>query len=235
MVHKFIHFGKVKMPAYLKLCLDTWKFKFTILTYQNVEKFTDPIPAKLKQLSLPKVADYIRVHVLRDSGGYWLDTDTIMLTDILPNESILGDNKTRGNTIGYLCNVSHSSFFHAWADYQEQILNKLSINTNKTTWDIMGNAFTNKYLKEHPEIVIGNLSTHWPETYMITGDIPRPQKYEKFYFQENYTLDDLPHETGMLMLHNSWTPVSYKSLNKQDVFAQKCTLSNILRALLHEV
>ncbi len=220
------------MPEYLKLCMQTWKFPYIVLNYNNITQYTDKIPEKVKQLTLPKIADYVRVHVLRDNGGYWLDTDTIMLSENLPEESILGNNETRTNTIGYLHTKPNSDFFETWAKFQDWKLNQLpNMRKDSTMWNVMGNAFTDFYLKEHKEIIIGKLEQNWPETYMIKDNISRPQKYQKFYFSSNFSLNDVKNKTNMLMLHNSWTPDWYKKLSKEDVLKQKCTLSNIIREL----
>lgn len=232
MSKKIYTFWEGKMPDYLKLCMETWKFPYIVLNYNNLSQYTDKIPEKVKQLTLPKIADYVRVHVLRDNGGIWLDTDTIMLSDKLPEEYILGNNDTRINTIGFLKTEPHTEFFETWASYQDWMLNKLpNLKTDTTHWGIMGNLFTDPFLKEHKEIKIGKLEQNWPETYMINGNLQRPSKYQKFYFGCNFTLNDVKDKTNMLMLHNSWTPDWYKKLSKEDVLKQKCTLSNILNEL----
>ena len=155
-----------------------------------------------------------------------------MLTEDLPEESILGNNETRINTTGYLRAESHSDFFETWALFQDWKLNKLpNMKKDTTSWNIMGNAFTNFYLKEHKEIKIGNLDQNWPENYMINSNAEHKIKYQKFYFNSNFNLKDIKNKTNMLMLHNSWTPDWYKKLSKVQVLNQKCTLSNILREL----
>lgn len=222
-------FWEGKMPEYLKLCMETWKFPFILLTYDNINQYTEKIPEKLKQLTLPKQADYIRVHVLRDNGGIWLDTDTIMLNDELPSECILGDDVTRANTIGFLQTEPQSDFFETWAEFQDWKLNKLpNMKKDTSAWNVMGNAFTDYWLKVHKDIKIGKLMQNWPETYMIKGNVGRNVKYCKFYFESNFSLDDVKDKTNMLMLHNSWTPDWYKTLSKEKVLNQKGTLSNIL-------
>ncbi|EKE4799437.1 hypothetical protein OU094_001787 [Campylobacter coli] len=37
--------------------------------------------------------------------------------------------------------------------------------------------------------------------------------YQEFYFLNDYSDFVLENEAGLLMLHNSWTPYSYKNLN----------------------
>jgi len=229
---KVYTFWEGKMPDYLKLCLDTWHFDYVILNYDNLKNYTDAVPEKLKQLSLPKIADYVRVHVLRDNGGCWLDTDTILLSDELPKENILGDPEKRENTIGFLRTEPYSDMYLRWSFYQEYTLKHLpDMKTDTTRWDIMGNAFTDDYLKKNLDVSIGTINEKWAETYMINDNSPRPSKYQKFYFGSNYGIKDLTQKTNMLMLHNSWTPDWYKKLNKDDILKQNCTMSNILRDL----
>jgi hypothetical protein len=232
-IEKIFTFWEGIVPEYLKLCLDTWKFPFVILNYDNLSQYTDKIPEKVKNLTLPKIADYVRVHVLRDNGGYWLDTDTILLSDNLPSETILGENESRMNTIGFLHTEANSDMFIQWAKYQDNALSSLpeSMSVDTTSWDFLGNSFTNSYLKTNTSIKIGNIYNCWPETTVIDGSLTRASKYVKLYFDENYDISKIP-QTNMLMLHNSWTPSWYKKLSREEVLNKNCTLSNILRSVL---
>ena len=223
-------FWEGKMPEYIKLCLDTWKHDYIMLTYDNLNQYTSLPINKLKHFTLPQVADIVRVHVLRDNGGYWLDTDTIMITDELPTEDMMGFVGKRTNTIGYLHTTINSDMFLAWAEHQDIILGSSIID--KSAWDIVGNRFTDAYVKEHEEITICDVSNKWAETYMIDDMQSRYDKYRKLYFGTSYHLSDLK-PTNMLMLHNSWTPNWYKELDTEEmVLNQNCTLSNILKEVL---
>lgn len=223
------------LPEYLKMCLCTWKFPFVLLNRNNVERYLGKIPAKVWQLSLPKVADYIRVHLLNLYGGYWLDVDTIMLNNTLPDANLMGYPDSRAHTIGFLHTNPHSDMYDQWCKYQDSIIDGLpSMKTTDTTpWDIMGNAFTDKYVQTHKDILLSDISLYWPETYMIGGNLPRHTKYVKFYFETNYTISDLKQDLPkMLMLHNSWTPSWYKQLDFDGIITRKCTLSNILASCI---
>ena len=215
------------LPLYLGICLNTWNFPYTILNYENLHEYTDfkVTPEMKLNYTLPQIADCVRVHVLRDNGGYWLDVDTIMLSNKLPKTNMIGNSEKRENTIGYLYTKPHSQMFEEWAAYQDEVIKRHSKNTS---WDLFGNAFTDKYVKEHKDITISSVQSSWPETYMIFGNQPRFKKYTQFYFYDNYKLKDLE-PTNMLMLHNSWTPEWYKRLSYHEIINTKCTLSNILR------
>ena len=223
-------FWEGEMPSYIKLCLETWHFPHIILNYKNLNEYTncDVKPLIQRGFSLAQIADFVRVHVLRDSGGYWLDTDTIILKDELPQANILGELEKKTNTIGFLHTEKESNMYKEWATFQEKVVPDPRAPGR---WSCMGNDFTDKYLMNHLEIKVDSITPYWPETYMINGDMPRMRKYEKFYFNSSYHLSDIK-ETSMLMLHNSWTPTYYKKFTKEGVLSQTCTLSNILNEVL---
>lgn len=221
-------FWEGPMPGYIKLCMDTWKVPYTVLNYENLHDYTDLNIEPVKRFTLPQIADVVRVHVLRDQGGYWLDADTIMLTEKLPETDMVGYPERRANTIGLLWSEPHSQMFTEWAKFQDEIISGWETSSY---WALMGNAFTDAYVKEHEEVRIYPVADYWPETYMVNDNIPRWQKYRRFYFEERYTLDDIS-PTDLLMLHNSWTPEWYKNVPTCKVLDANCTLSNILREAL---
>lgn len=230
MTEKIFTFWEGPMPEYIKLCLETWKFPFTILTYNNLKQYTDYDVKRAKSFTLPIQADVVRVHVLRDQGGYWLDADTIMLTDHLPDADILGNLWEGTNNIGYLRSEKHSPMFDAWAEYQDDII-KGHGHAGKeviSRWSILGNDFTDSYLARHNDVKIGSIQPCFPEVYKINGEASRHNKYIEFYFNQKFQLSDIK-KADMLMLHNSWTPEWYKLFTKDQVLSYDCTLSNILR------
>lgn len=226
---KVFTFWEGKMPDYIKLCMKTWKVDYVLLNYDNLHQYTDLDISKLQKFTLPQIADIIRVHVLRDNGGYWLDTDTIMITNKLPEENMIGYPEKRATTIGYLyADKPNMDMFNKWAEYQQTC-----INTDVSlSWNVVGNMFVDRYLGVNKEITIAPVENCWAETYMIKGDenvITRRGKYEEFYFRKHYNLSDLK-PTNMLMLHNSWTPNWYKLSDRFYILNEdSCTLSNILR------
>lgn len=230
MSRKIFTFWEGKKPAYIELCMQTWKFPYVVLNYKNLNEYTDlKADANLKRFTLPQIADAVRVHVLRDRGGYWLDADTIMITGKLPEETLIGYPDKRECTIGFLhAERPHMPIFEEWAAHQDKVIADPNSGDN---WDVLSNAFTDPHIREHLDVSIAPVRGCWPETYMMGGDTPRPRKYQQFYFERNYHLADIA-PTDMLMLHNSWTPAWYKALGKADLLAKDCTLSNILKELL---
>lgn len=224
-------FWEGRMPDYIRLCMKTWKTQFTVLDYDNIHNYTDLTIEKLKRFTLPQQADCVRVHVLRDQGGYWMDADTIMITGQLPDTDMVGDPQTRENTIGLLYSEPNSEMFREWAKYQDEIINGQGTPTH---WDVMGNAFSDPYVKQHKDVRIYPVRKFWPETYMIQDNCPRYNKYLRFYFEEHHNISDIE-QTDILMLHNSWTPDWYKRLSTEEVLEHNCTLSNILREKINAI
>ena len=215
-------FWEGEKPAYIELCMETWEFDHVILNYDNLGQYTD-ISDKVRRFTLPQIADCVRVHVLRDNGGVWLDADTISINGELPKEKILGYPDTWHNTIGFL--RADKDMFDEWARYQDEVIER---EDTPSHWAVMGNYFTDRYLAEN-DIEIGDVKSRWAETYMIRyGE--RYQRYLQFYFEWHKQLEDLL-PTDILMLHNSWTPEWYKKLNREEVLSLDCTLSNILKKL----
>lgn len=221
-------FWEGKMPGYIKLCMDTWKVPCTVLNYGNVLDYTDIDINRVKRFTLPQIADCVRVHVLRDQGGYWLDADTIMITGKLPDTDMVGYPETRQNSIGLLYSEPRSQMFTEWAAFQDEIIRGCDTSPY---WALMGNAFTDDYVKRHEEVRIYPVDDYWPEVYMVGDNIPRWQKYRRFYFEESHTLSDI-RRTDLLMLHNSWTPEWYKNKLELEALDVNYTMSNILREVL---
>ena len=221
-------FWEGPMPAYIKLCMDTWKVPYTVLNYDNLNEYTDLNVELLKRFTLPHIADCVRVHVLRDHGGYWLDADTIMLTENLPETDLVGYPDQRTSSAGLLYSEPWSDMFIEWARYQDEIINGPD---TPTFWATFVNSFSDPYTKAHKDIRIHPITNYWPETYMIDGSFQRFEKYQRFYFESDYHLSDI-RRTDLLMLHNSWTPQWYKDMSLNGVMDHNCTLSNILRELL---
>jgi len=217
-------FWEGKMPDYIRLCMSTWKVPHIVLNYETVNDYTAIDINAMKRFSYAKQADIVRAHVLRDNGGYWLDADTIMLSDRLPEGTVTGYPDERTNTVGFLHTEPHTEFFEAWARYQDGVM---ADPKPSPYWSVAANMFTDPYVREHPEIQIVDVRKFWPETYMIKSGT-RYNKYLQFYFERSYRLSDIE-PADMIMLHNSWTPAWYKGLPAEGIYARDCTLSNFLR------
>lgn len=219
-------FWEGTMPAYVQLCLDTWRVGFTLLDFNNLHRYTDVDITKLGKYSYAQVSDIVRAHVLRDNGGYWIDADTIMLSNELPETNMIGWPEDRCAHCGYLHFARRSPFLMNWANEQDKRINENADGD----WSLFANGISDFLLEKHPEVRIEERQRYFPESYMIPL-LGTYGQYNKFYFGGSYSLDNI-RETPLIMLHNSWTPAYYKELTKTDVLSSNCTLSKMLKEAL---
>ncbi|MDY7009041.1 MAG: tetratricopeptide repeat protein, partial [Cyanobacteriota bacterium] len=81
-----------EMPDYLKLCLETIKIHsgladVIVVNRQNVKAYLKEIHPRIftKTLLPAHKADYLRLKLLNDNGGMWIDIDTIVFKDLYTN------------------------------------------------------------------------------------------------------------------------------------------------------
>lgn len=68
-----------------------------------------------------------------------------------------------------------------------------------------------------------------PERIKVTDAVSSPKKYLQFWFSSNYTITDIPvPETGLLALHNSWTPQQYRVMSEIDFLNTPTLLAQYL-------
>ena len=125
-------------------------YKIFHLSDQNLGKFLPEIPIKFQDLIVQHKADYIRIHLIHNYGGIWLDTDTIVMSDL----NMLFDNindKSNGFFItendkyiwnGVFGSKPNTQLFKKIIDEMNTILSK---NSNLDWSDIGPQLLTNIY------------------------------------------------------------------------------------------
>lgn len=236
------------IPIYLQLCMETWK-KFLpnatviVLDYKNLREFLDVRELGLNmfsgKLTLPIIADAIRVALLAKHGGIWLDVDTIILSPdaekyFLPDEKhrtiFFGDTERCSPHIGFINTPPAAMCMTLWREYIREKIWNLNPSTS-VNWDFLGNSFIDDYAKKYPdEIKIIDAALIVPERKLSSHSDAPGEAYTEYYFLQNLRKADI--KADMLYLHNSWTPSFFKQLSPQELFSIDCTLSNILRDAL---
>jgi hypothetical protein len=90
--------GATKPPEYIQLCLDIMKkntsktFKMVLLNEKNVFDYIPDLRTDINDLPIALKTDYIRIKLLYLYGGLWMDTDTIVMTDLKLVSDKLDDN-----------------------------------------------------------------------------------------------------------------------------------------------
>lgn len=206
-------------------------YKVHLINRNNVNSYVDNLPGEFFwNLKPANQADFIRVSVINKWGGIWLDSDTIVMSDL--SELFDKINNTGGffieqpeyNKRKLLCNSvfgskSNTQLLKMWYEDCQKILQTKKEQLN---WDEIGTSllekyrFKNEYLFHQFEILNGIDNchpVHWSESYKEFIETP----YENFnkiirHFQpliifnnEVYKKSEMMSEKDIL----SKTPLSY--------------------------
>lgn len=71
----------------------------------------------------------------------------------------------------------------------------------------------------------------FPEFKWAGSEANPRASYQVFYFQEN-GLDVLADNSGLILLHNSWTPEPYKRMSEDEFLRQDVSLAQLFKQVL---
>ena len=251
---------KEKMPAYIRLCMQTWK-KFlpecevVLLDYSNLEEWLgidvyDEI--LFKDFSLPKQADAIRCALLKKYGGLWLDADTILtspqvkdylmidseLVMISKHLAFIKANNNSKIIADWYNQIQYNLKFYKDVKYQNNAVQKL-LHPRRyrrvENWDNLGNYILHKMLKTKNKKKFFSIDrmeiNALPELNNKNND-NLVENYQNFYFENDYSQDVIKNTKGIILLHNSWTPQQFLQMNEEEFLSRNNTLSNVLKTVL---
>jgi hypothetical protein len=117
-------------------------YKVTLINHKNIDKYIKSIPKNFYNLLPAHQADFVRVNVLCDLGGIWLDSDTLVV-DKLDELFKIIDTKDgffikEGDILwnGVFGSKPNTPLMKEW---KKRILNRLNIDIN-ITWTEIGNT-----------------------------------------------------------------------------------------------
>ena len=251
---------KEKMPAYIRLCMQTWK-KFlpecevVLLDYSNLEEWLgidvyDEI--LFKDFSLPKQADAIRCALLKKYGGLWLDADTILtspqvkdylmidseLVMISKHLAFIKANNNSKIIADWYNQIQYNLKFYKDVKYQNNAVQKI-LHPRRyrrvENWDYLGNYILHKMLKTKNKKKFFSIDrmeiNALPELNNKNND-NLVENYQNFYFDNDYSQDVIKNTKGIILLHNSWTPQQFLQMNEEEFLSRNNTLSNVLKTVL---
>lgn len=145
------------MPAYLRLCRDTWtrncpEFRITLLNYDNFEHYTGAgvlDVETLKTVSLPSQKDAIMFAVLAKCGGIFMDMDTIVFSGLADIQQRLDRTEllTFHMHLGILAARPQSTVVLECLKGVQQklaLLRKQPQPSTQIAWDFLGNSVLNE-------------------------------------------------------------------------------------------
>lgn len=251
---------KEKMPAYIRLCMQTWK-KFlpesevVLLDYSNLEEWLgkdvyDEI--LFRDFSLPKQADAIRCALLKKYGGLWLDADTILtspqvkdylmidseLVMISKHLAFIKANNNSKIIADWYNQIQYNLKFYKDVKYQNNAVQKIlhpRRYRRMENWDYLGNYILHKMLKTKNKKKFFSIDrmeiNALPELNNKKND-NLVENYQNFYFENDYSQDVIKNTKGIILLHNSWTPQQFLEMNEEEFLSRNNTLSNVLKTVL---
>lgn len=256
-----------KIPGYLQLCMKTWKkflpeYEIRLLDYQKSKVYLgDKLFSNIicKNMTLPIQADAIRVAILHEYGGIWMDVDNIILNgsfikDIKNCElAMIGNNQTKMKDMAFIYATSNSSLLDKWlkelifkVKYFKKFIHsskKNNIHRNNSLknikiWNYLGNGIIDKLAinaskTEFYDIDRNALNVFPERTFFKNSSLNNIKKYKLFYFKNRDIHLIINNTKNILLLHNSWTPLKYKQKTKDEFLKENVLLSKLLKSLLN--
>jgi hypothetical protein len=201
-------------------------YNIHLITDKNIENYIKVIPYSFKDLCPAHQADFIRVNVICDYGGIWLDSDTLVidsldtLFDIIENKN--GFFIKENNSI--LCNGVFGSKKNTelMLKWKEIIYNKIN-TTTKFNWTEIGNTILHNLYKTHNNLydnytILNGLDNVYPIYWKncVTEFIKKPydnyklliRNYQPLIILVNSVYKELEKNTTQEILHGNM-PINY--------------------------
>lgn len=243
-----------KIPDYIKLCIKTWKknlpnYEIKIFDYESVKNslgislFTSIIS---KKMTLPIQADAIRVALLNKFGGIWMDPDIIItngefIKEINKHDLVMiGEDSIKFQNIGFIYASKNSSIINEWLKRIIKNVDLFKKNQKYLKWNYLGNGILDKIVNN----ITGKTDKNFfrldskkinalPENnYFENFSLSHEEKYRNFYFRKGEPQIILKDTKGIILLHNSWTPIKYKKMSEKEFLEQDILLSKLLSHIL---
>lgn len=220
---------------YIDLCIDTIKkhsigLNFTLLNDYKVKSYLC-LPSIYNTLSVVHRADYIRVALLKEYGGIWLDADTIVLKPLvkylsfLKKYKFLGFGKSRTPQTAVIAGTTDSLILSLWLRYIHN-----HINNDKISWGDLGPLALKKILTTLP--TMSNL-----EYYNISTEHCVPiscKDWKDFFSFRKVEGDTITDSTGIVMLYNRYMRYTLKKYDKGYLMNSGMFISKLFRLALKE-
>jgi hypothetical protein len=131
------------------------KYKVHFITISNLLEYIENIPLCFYSLHPAHQADFIRVNVIYNYGGIWLDSDTLVMDDLSSLFDTLKENKgffikQNNETLcnGIFGSIANTDLMKDWKDYINEVLK----NNNKINWEDIGNKYLNDKYINNPDL-----------------------------------------------------------------------------------
>jgi len=220
-----------KTPDYIDLCKESIikynsnDFNIILVNEKNLSDYIDIHPSLLKIKKLAQKCDVIRVALLYNHGGIWLDSDCINLKSLTEVYGLLESydyigyyNKQNAIANGLMCSKKKCPFI---TDVYQYLLTKIE-EKNDFGWEELGSIALNKFHKKH-----NNELYIFDKSYMSFIDW---DKWNTFF--KDYDTNYIPEHSYTAMLFNEMFKINNINLlkmNKQQILNQNNLLGKLFR------
>ena len=202
-------------------------YNIHLINHTNINKYIKNIPECFKNLKPANQADFVRVHVICEYGGIWLDSDTLVLDsldslfDILDKKDgflIKENNEILCN--GVFGSKKNTIFMETW---KNNMMTKLNTTNGEISWTGIGSKMMEAIYKLNPHMlsnytIFKGLDNIYPINYdkCVKQFITKPydnykniiRDYQPLIILVNSVYKSLEDKTEDEIL-NTPTPLSY--------------------------
>lgn len=219
MIPKTIHycwFGSNKKSSEILDCIEGWKMTcpdFEIKEWNETNFPIKEFPFANRMYNEKRwafVADYARLHVLYEHGGFYLDTDMLLLQSLSPlakHACVLGEESVGTISAGMIGAEAHHPFIKACKDFYDG-----STQDIITIPRVMSQVFETYADKQ--KIFVCSSKTFYP--------------FDSDHIKEFYGQDLGPDVIGVHLWHYSWGHPVNKFFKKVGVYRFGKQLAEIL-------
>jgi mannosyltransferase OCH1-like enzyme len=216
-------------PPYLDLCFETIKKnrgkfdKIILLNEQTIHNYIE-LPYYWKDVEcIAHKTDYLRSRLLLKYGGLWLDSDTVILSDlswileVLNKYSFIGWGDDNGPYIGtFACNKG-DKLVQRWAERQDKIFYKKQWGWAKLGTDILWEEAKKFRIALFPYKMIAPID--WRD-------------WRKFFSEQISKEDIIKLDIKMITLYNNFMGKELLYISREGILKGNTLLSKIFRCVL---
>ncbi len=185
-------------------------YKVNLINHDNVRDYIPNLPDYFYKLGIAHQADFVRVCVLCDKGGIWLDSDTLVIDKLDDLFKLIKEKdgffikETDYMSNGVFGTKPNTKLMLEW---KKKILDRLSLNINITWTEIGNKMLENMQHSNYDYFKNYKIFDGYSDMYPVNWDMCIEEYLNKSY--DNYKFIKRPFQP-LLILVNS----VYKELEK---------------------
>ncbi|MDG2472666.1 MAG: capsular polysaccharide synthesis protein [Pseudomonadales bacterium] len=243
------------MPAYLQLCLNSIKktnptANIHLVTPININQYIPQIDVPLDDIKLKDSTknpislktDYIRVRLLHDYGGLWLDIDCILLQKIegminqyLKSYSFVGMRKISKSkpyfTNNFMASRARGNIVTEYLREMTRHIEKKVKKEEPFEWSEIGSAMLTSIIKENNQENSFTLEESLIHPFDFTEHLllEKPLEDIKIY---SIISEKITKNTYCLMLYNALISEEFKCLSHEEILLSNTVIGHVLKNVL---